>query len=268
MFKAFYGFSKNPFDKQSLSERDAFPSKDHREMTARLAYLKNIRGVGVFVSRPGFGKTYALRCFAKSLDRNLHEVAYLCLSTVSVTEFYRQFCAALGIDAPFGKPAMFNAIQDRLFYLYKEKKKPLLLIVDEAHEMSAATLKDLKMIMNHDYDSVDCFTLVLAGEPHLAHNLDKPVHEALRQRVAIHYSFEGLSDAETEQYLLHKLRIAGAAESILGEGTLPAIVGYARGCPRLLDNLMNEALTLGSQLGQPSLDTEVIMAAANNLALS
>jgi type II secretory pathway predicted ATPase ExeA len=152
--------------------------------------------------------------------------------------------------------------------LYKEKKKPFLLIFDEAQEMSTTILKDLKMIMNHDYDSLNCFTLVLAGEPHLAHNLEKPVHEALRQRIVIHYDFEGLSDAETEQYLLHKFHIAGAAESILGEGTLPAIIGYARGCPRLLDNLMTEALNLGAQLERPSLDTEIIMAAANNLALS
>ena len=124
------------------------------------------------------------------------------------------------------------------------------------------------MIMNYDYDSMSCFTIVLAGEPHLNHILEKPIHEALRQRIAIHYSFSGLSDAETEQYVLHKIRVAGAAESILGEGTLPAVIGYARGCPRLLDNLMNEALMLGAQLEKPSLDTETVMAAVNNLALS
>jgi type II secretory pathway predicted ATPase ExeA len=268
MFKEFYGFSKNPFDKHFLSEKDAFLSKDHKEMTSRLSYLKNIRGVGVFTSAPGFGKTYALRCFANSLDRNLHEIAYLCLSTVSLTEFYRQFCSALGIDAPHGKPAMFRAIQDRLFHLFKEKKKPFVLIFDEAHELSAPILKDLKMIMNHEFDSINCFTLILSGESHLNHILEKPIHEALRQRIAMHYSFEGLSDSETEQYLLHKLSIAGAAKSILGEGTLPAIIGFARGCPRLLDNLMNEALLLGAQLEQPFLNPEIIMAAANNLSLS
>ena len=268
MFKHYYGFSKNPFDKQSVSIKDAFASRDHREMSSRLAYLVNIRGVGVFTSAPGFGKTYAMRCFASSLDRNLYEVAYLCLSTVSIMEFYRQFCAALGLDAPHGKPAMFRAIQDRLYHLFKEKRKPFMLICDEAHELSAVILKDLKMIMNHDYDSVNCFTLVLAGEQHLNHILEKPVHEALRQRIAIHYSFSGLSDTETHEYLLHKLRIAGAADSILGDGTLPAIIGYARGCPRLIDNLMNAALALGAQLEKPSLDTDTIMAAANGLALS
>jgi type II secretory pathway predicted ATPase ExeA len=268
MFREYYGFSKNPFDKQSLSEKDAFQSKDHKEMTNRLCFLKNFRGVGVFTSDPGFGKTFALRCFAKSLDRNLHELAYLCLSTVGVTEFYRQFCAALRIDAPYGKAAMFKVIQDRLFHLFKEKKKPFLLVLDEAHELSPAILKDLKMLMNHDFDSMNCFTLVLVGEPHLNRILEKPIHEALRQRVAIHYNFSGLSDTETERYVLHKLHVAGAAESILGAGTLPAIIGYARGCPRLLDNLMNDALMLGAQLEKPSLDIDVMMAAVNNLTLS
>ena len=267
MFKEYYGFSKNPFDKQTISEKDAFASNDHKEATSRLGYLKNMRGIGVFTASPGFGKTFALRCFAKNLDRNLFEVAYICLSTVSITEFYRQFCAALGIDAPHGKPAMFRAIQDRLYHLFKEKKKPFVLILDEANELSSAILKDLKMILNHDYDTMYCFTLVLAGEPHLNHILEKPIHEALRQRIVIHYSYTGLSDSETEQYLRHKLRVAGAAESILGEGTLPALIGYARGCPRLLDNLMNQALMLGAQLQKPTLDAEVMMAAVNSLAL-
>ena len=268
MFKEYYGFSKNPFEKQSVSVKDAFLSADHKEMTSRLAYLKNIRGVGVFTSPPGFGKTYALRCFALDIDRNLHEIAYTCLTTISPTEFYRQFCTTLGIDPPYGKPAMFRAIQDRLFHLFKEKKKPLLLIFDEAHELSDTILKDIKMIMNHKFDSMNCFTLILVGEPRLNNILEKPIHEALRQRIAIHYNFAGLSDTETEQYLFHKIRIAGASDSILGEGTLPAIIGYAHGCPRILDNLMNEALMLGAQLNKPSLDTDIIMAATNNLALS
>jgi type II secretory pathway predicted ATPase ExeA len=268
VFNGYYGFSKNPFDKQSVSVKDAFPSKDHKEMMGRLAYLIEKRGIGLFVSAPGFGKTFALRCFAMMLDKNLYEFAYICLSTVSIMEFYRLFCQALGIDVLNKKSAMFRAIQERLYHLFKEKRKPFLLIIDEAHELSDVILKDLKMIMNHDFDSVNCFTLVLAGEIFLNRTLEKSVHEALRQRILINYAFSGLSDAETELYLLHKLRIAGAAESILGEGVIPAAIGYARGCPRLLDNLMNEALMLGAQLEKPSLDTDIIMAAANNLAFA
>jgi len=268
MFRSYYGFKTNPFDKQLLSEKDAFQSHDYIEMTSRLNFLQTVRGIGVFTSPPGFGKTYALRCFARSLDKNLNEIAYISLSTVSLTEFYNQLCLALGIDTSRSKPVMFKSIQDRLYYLYKERKKPLFLIVDEAHELSAAILKELKMIMNCEYDSLNCFSLVLVGEPHLNRTLEKSIHEALRQRIVIHYGFSGLSDSETKDYILHKLSVASAPASVLGEGTLPAITGYAQSCPRLIDNLLNEAFTLGAQANLLSLTTDIIMAAANNLSLS
>jgi type II secretory pathway predicted ATPase ExeA len=267
MFKGYYGFSKNPFDKHQLSEKECFLSKDHKETVARLSYLKDTRGVGVFTAGPGFGKTFALRCFAKDLNPGLFRIAYTCLSTVSVTEFYRQFCAALNLDASHTKTAMFKSIQDRLFYLFKEKKTPLILVVDEAHELCSDILRDLKMIMNHSYDSLNCFTLILVGEPHLNNILEKPVHEALRQRITVHYNYGGLSDDEVVQYISHKFKIAGAAPSILGDGTFSAILGHCRGNPRLIDNLMTDVLTLGAQLENRVIDAEVIMAAINNAAL-
>ena len=163
---------------------------------------------------------------------------------------------------------MFKIIQERLYHLFKEKKKPLILFIDEAHELCAPILTDIKLILNHDFDSKYCFSLALVGEPHLNNVLDRPIHEALRQRIVVHYNFNGLTDDETEQYILHKLHLAGVPDSILGSGTLPAIVGYARGCSRLVDNLMIEALSLGAQSQLPSLNTDSVLAAANNLALS
>ena len=218
--------------------------------------------------RPATAKPSLCAARVKAIDANLNSIAYLCLSTVSTMEFYRQFCCAMGIDPPHGKPAMFRAIQERLYHLLKEKRKPFCLILDEAHELAAPILKDIKLILNHDFDSLNCFTLVLAGEPHLNNILDKPIHEALRQRITIHYNCQGLSDTETEQYIMHKLRLAGATESILGQGTMNSIVGYARGCSRLVDNLMIEALSLGAQLQKHTLDADVFLAAVNNLALN
>lgn len=77
MFKSYYGFAKNPFDKQSLLEKEQFASCDHKEMFSRLQYLKEVRGIGLFTAGPGFGKTFTLRCFAKTLDRNLFQMIYL-----------------------------------------------------------------------------------------------------------------------------------------------------------------------------------------------
>jgi len=61
-FLDYYALSFNPFDKQCIKEKDGFMSSDFKQMTSRLEYLKNVRGIGVFTSRPGMGKTFALRC--------------------------------------------------------------------------------------------------------------------------------------------------------------------------------------------------------------
>lgn len=187
---------------------------------------------------------------------------YICLSIISVSECYRQFCTCLGVEASGGKTGMFKAIQERIYYLYKEKRKPMIIAIDEAQYLSSGILKDIKMIMNHGYDSLNCFTLILAGEPYLNNILEKPVHEALKQRIT-----EGLNDHEIADYILHKLSMAGASSSIMEDASIAAIHGYCQGNPRLIDNLMTDALALGAQLDKKSFDTDVILAAINAQAL-
>lgn len=263
----FYGLSCNPFDKQALREKDGFTSQDHTQMLARLNYLKDIRGIGVFTAAPGMGKSFALRCFEHSLNKNLYHMKYLCLSTVSVAEFYKQFCEQLGLDTKGGKTVMFKAIQDRLYYLYKDKCQPLILAIDEAQYLSNGILKDLKMLMNFSYDSLHCFSLILSGEPYLNHTLEKPPHEALRQRITVHYAFQGLQPDEVSAYIFHKLTLAGGSTSIMGQDALNAIAGYCQGNPRLIDNLMTDALTLGTQLERQVIDSEIILSAVNEQTL-
>ena len=260
---SYYGLSFNPFDKQQVKEKDRFLSQDLQEMLNRLDYLKDTRGIGVFTAGPGMGKSFALRCFSKTLNPNLYHMEYICLSTVSVMEFYRQFCQVLGVEAKGGKPGMFDAIQNQIFHLYKEKRQPLLLAVDEAQYLYTAILNDIKMLMNYRYDSVNCFTLILCGEPYLNNTLRKPVHEALRQRITVHYTFSGLSDAEVADYVRHKLVCAGGAETIIEPAALSALHSHSQGNPRVVDNLMSDALLLGAQMDKKAIDPDTILAAVS-----
>ena len=246
MYNSFYGLSFNPFDKQQLKEKDHFVSNDFREMTNRLNYLKDIRGIGVFTARPGMGKSYALRCFA---------------------DFYKQLCSILGVSDKGGKTGMFKAIQEQITYLYKEKRQPLLLAIDEAQYLSTGILNDIKMLMNYGYDSVNYFTLILCGESHLNDTLRKPVHEALRQRITVHYNYAWLSDDEVSKYILHKLQLAGASSTIIDPAALAAAHSFTQGNPRLIDNLMTDALTIGSQQDKKVIDAEIIRAAVDNQGL-
>lgn len=265
--KTFYGLSMDPFAKGALPTKDAFQSNDLKALLNRLRYLVNVRGVGVFTASPGMGKSYGIRCFQKELNENLYKVVYLCLTTISVAEFYKQICDSLGLDVRGGKTVMFKTIQEQIYYLYKEKRQPLVLILDEAQYLSPGILRDLKMLMNFEYDSLNCFTLILSAEPYFNKTLEKPVNEALRQRIVVHYNFGGLDPNELNAYVIHKIKFAGGSESIIGADALSALNGYCGGNARTVDNVMSTALTLGAQLEHQTIDAEIIMAAINEITL-
>lgn len=262
-YLSYYGLSFNPFDKQMVKEKDMYESQDIKTMLDMLNYLKDTRGIGLFTAKPGMGKSFALRCFAKNLNQNLYHMEYFSLTTLSVSEFYKKFCSVLGLDSRGGKPVMFDAIQKQIDYLY-DKRQPLLLAIDEAQYLSSNILTDIKLLMNSEFDSVNKFTLILSGEPYLNNTFRKPIHEALRQRVTVHYDFQGLSDKEISEYIHHKILSAGGSVTIIDPSALSAVHSHSQGNPRLIDNYMSDALMLGAQKEKKIIDADVIMSVVNN----
>lgn len=266
MYNQYYALTFNPFDK-SAPIKTAFQSRDYIEMQNRLSFLKNTRGIGLFTAPPGMGKTHALRSFAEDLNPNLCQMSYTCLSTISVTEFYRQLCTQLGLEQSGRKTDMFRSIQDRVRYLIKDKHKTIIIAVDECQYLNTEILRDFKLIMNQDYDSMDCFALVMVGLPHMNSILEKPIHEALKQRIVVHYNYTGLSADETAEYIYSRIEAAGGSRSIIDESAVHAIAGYCQGTPRIINSVMTNALILGAQLKKQNIDSELILAATNSLVL-
>lgn len=266
MFKQFYGMTMNPFEK-GLKEKDAYVSRDLKEMLTRLEYLNETKGIGVFTASTGSGKTFALRCFANKTNPNLTRVIYLCFTTVTTTEFYRQFCVSLGIEPSSRKSDMFRNIKDYMESMSTDKRIHYILVWDEAQYLNNDILKDLKLLMNFSMDSKDCFSLVLIGQPVLNNILKKQIHESLRQRIVINYNFEGLSEEEAIEYIHSRLSIAGASSQIFDNNALLAAFKSSIGSIRQLNTILTKALIIGAQHEKINIDTEVIMAAANEISL-
>ena len=159
----YWHLARNPFDK-TLTARDAFATRDFREATSRLDFLARAGGIGLLTAPPGAGKTYALRAWSSSLNPNSASHVYICLSTVSPVEFYRQLCQGLGIEPAYRKSDMFRQVQEHLRYRSVDKGLQTVVTVDEAQYLSSDILRDLKMLANFDMDSRDCLALVLAGQ--------------------------------------------------------------------------------------------------------
>lgn len=266
MFKQFYGMTVNPFEK-GIKEKDAYVSRDLKEMLSRLDYLNENRGIGVFTASPGSGKTFALRCFVKKVNPNLTKVIYLCLTTITTTEFYRQFCISLGLEPCSRKSDMFKNIKDYMENMSSDKRIHYILVWDEAQYLSNDILKDLKLLMNFSMDSKDCFSLVLIGQPVLNNILEKQIHEALKQRIIINYNFDGFSETEATDYVHSRLSLAGVSTEIIDNNALLAAYRSCTGSVRRLNTILTKALIIGSQHEKHIIDTDIIMAAANEISL-
>lgn len=266
MFNAFWGMEFNPFDK-NISERNCFKSKDFNQAIARLEHLKVVKGIGLFTGAPGSGKTYTLRCFAAGLNPNLYKIVYIPLSTVTVMEFYRALAYGLNLEPASKKVDLFKSIQERITSLAKDKKIIPTIIIDESQYLKTEVLNNIKLLLNFDMDSKSHAIFILNGQSVLNDILSKQVHEALKQRIVINYNFEGISRTETEDYILSRLNLCGVHETIFKSNTIEAIYSCCNGSTRKLNSLIEKCLLLGAQKNVRVIDTDMVMAAQNEIEL-
>jgi len=266
MTTAHWEMQFNPFSKPAPGKHH-FESDDFKQATARLKHLCDIKGIGLFTGNPGTGKTFTLKKHADSLNPGLFKLFYAPLSSVTVLEFYRAVAIGLGLSPPYKKIDLFNAIQDRIKSLAKDKRVTPVIICDEGHYLSAKILNDLKILLNFDMDSENHAVVILAGQAALAATLSMGAHEALAQRILINYTFTGLSKNEMTEYIVSKLKSCGVSQTIFTDSALEALWGCCSGAPRVVNSLAENCLRIGAQRDAKLIDPEIVMLANNELAL-
>lgn len=267
MYESYFGMKTNPFRKD-IDTKDAFEFEDFNEVQSRLKYLLKTKGIGLITGTSGKGKTYSIRHFIKGLNQNLYKPVYLQLSTLTVMDFYRALCQGLGIDPAFKKIDMFKQIQDRIKTLVTDRKITPVIICDEAQYLRTDILNDLKMILNFDIDSKDYAVLILVGQPVLGTILEKAVHEALRQRIMVNYTFIGLSPEEIKKYILSRCEVAGISNSIFNENAINAISSNCNGSTRVLNNVIEKCLFICCKRHENEITAETVLLAVNDISLS
>ena len=267
MFKRFYNMSSNPFAK-GLPASSAHATDDIREVHARLDHLARTGGIGLITADPGMGKTFALRAWASKLNPNNAKMVYICMSTVTNIDFYRQLCAELGLSACFKKSDMFRDVQACIRNLVDERRMRVVIAIDEAQYLPSSVLRDLQMLTNFDMDSRDMMALVLVGHSVLAQYLSRQPYESLRQRIVVNYRMRGLDEPQAKEYVRAMLLGAGADPDIFDDAALSGAYGVSGGSIRRLNSVIVNALTIGAQQQARSIDAEMVRSAAEELSLS
>jgi type II secretory pathway predicted ATPase ExeA len=214
---------------------------------AHLMYGLN-RGEGfiVITGDVGAGKTIIVQRLCAIVDMDKVVPAHIANTLLTGPELLRMACAAFGItDVPQEKDAVLRRLQSFFEQLGQQGQKALL-VVDEAQNLSAATLEELRMLSNFQVGNVSPCQIFLIGQPQFRCVLADPNLEQLRQRVIAAYHLGGLNREECGRYITHRMKQVGwANDPVFQEDAMMAIYLHTGGIPRLINTLCSRVLLLG-----------------------
>ena len=272
MYAQHFGLKQEPFS-IAPDPRYLFMSERHREALAHLLY--GVGGGGGFVlltGEIGAGKTTVCRCFLEQIPRRCN-VAYIFNPKLTVIELLQSICHEFRIPLPEGigqhRQATIKDYVDPLNeFLLKTHGvgQNNVLIIDEAQNLSPDVLEQLRLLTNLETSERKLLQIVLIGQPELRDMLAQPELEQLAQRVIARYHLDALSEAETGQYILHRLAVAGKTHGHLFDAkAVRRIHRWTRGVPRRINLLCDRALLGAYALGRDIVNRDIVDKAAGEV---
>jgi len=257
MYTAFYGLREKPFS-LTPDPRFLFLAESHREALAHLLYgLEQGEGFIVVSGEVGTGKTTICRTLLERLGAET-ELAFLFNPSGSADEMLESVNEEFGLPASgLSRRELLSALNRFLLEKSRESKR-VVLIIDEAQNLSTTTLEQVRLLSNLETTSSKLIQIILLGQPELAAKLDSDELRQLRQRIGVRWLLSPLSAAETAKYVRHRLRIAAGADraALFSDAALTEVHRRTGGVPRLVNVLCDRALLAGyaaevAQVGVP-----------------
>src|SRR6476469_9945502 len=236
MYKAFFGFSENPFN---LSPDPAFffRSEQHEEALANLVYgVQARKGFIVLAGEVGTGKTTMLECLRDYLESQYIEFAFLFNSRVNCEQFFEMIAYDLNLPcARTSKTEVLFAL-NQLLVEQAQQGRTVVLIVDEAHNLEWDVLEEIRLLGNLENRNGKLLQIILAGQPELDRKLDAPNLRQLKQRIVLRCTLNPLTREETHEYIDARLSRAGMDDQTLfSPEMMDGIHARSRGIPRLIN---------------------------------
>ncbi|MDH5765892.1 MAG: AAA family ATPase [Gammaproteobacteria bacterium] len=230
MYETFYGLKEKPFSMIPDPEYLFLSAKHQRALTLLEYGMMNHASFSVICGDTGAGKTTLIRRLLSELGSDA-TVGLITNTHQSFGELLNWVLMAFGIDPENkSKAQMHQMFISFLIEQYAQNKRTIL-IVDEAQNMNADTLEELRMLSNINADKDQVIQVVLAGQPGLRETLRKPELMQFAQRISVDYYLEALNKEETATYIHHRLKIAGAEYEIFTERACSEIYKFSGGTP-------------------------------------
>jgi len=270
MYAAFFGLQQNPFS-IAPDPRFLFMSERHREALAHLLYGLDAGGGFVLLSGDiGTGKTTVCRLFLDQIPANCN-VAYIFNPKLTETELLQSICDEFHVVVPkigAAAPTVKDLVDPLNAFLLEAHAagRNNVLIIDEAQNLSAGVLEQLRLLTNLETAERKLLQIILIGQPELRSMLARPELEQLAQRVIARYHLDALSVPETAQYVRHRLEVAGLERPMpFDRAALYRIHQLSRGVPRRINLLCDRALLGAFAQSRAVVDKSMVSQAAREV---
>ena len=254
MYTRFFGLNEKPFT-ITPDPRYLFMSERHGEGLAHLIYgVTESGGFIQLTGEVGTGKTTLVRTLLGQIPAEV-DIALILNPQLTSVEFLASICEELGIQLPEEKhssKALVDALNRHLLEAHAKGRRTILLI-DEAQNLSADVLEQLRLLTNLETAKQKLLQIILIAQPELREKLAQSNLRQLTQRVTGRYHLEPLSREEASDYIDHRLRVAGALTEIFDAGAKREVFRLSGGVPRVMNVICDRAL-----LGAFSRETRII----------
>ena len=237
----FFGLKEDPF-KITPDLAYFFPSKEHNEILTALNYaIAQKEGFFLATGEPGTGKTTILKVFIEEW-KDKAEIALVLTPRLSPEEFLHAVLEDLKVPVKDkNKNEMLKAFRDFLLSSASQGKA-VIIIVDEAQNLSDETLEELRLLSNLETEREKLLQIVLIGQTELKERLASDNMKQLSQRVMVKTALRPLTRDEAFDYINYRSMKAGKGLPAFEEDAKSLIFKYSKGIPRLINVVSSRAL--------------------------
>jgi general secretion pathway protein A len=265
MYETHYGFIEKPFN-LTPDPKYLYLSPRHTEAFAHLEFGRRERGGFIVITgEVGTGKTTLARYFLSRLDART-ATAFVLYPALSGAELLRSILDDLHV------PATGTSLKDSVDALHRfllqarAEGRDVVLLIDEAQDLSAEVLEQVRLISNLETDTEKLITIILMGQSELHEMLSRRELRQLAQRITARYHLAPLDEAGTADYIRHRLEVAGGAGKVgFTRGALTAVHRLSGGIPRLINLVCDRALLAGYVRGTRMIDAGMVRQAAREV---